>query len=102
MIAMKMKMKTNKQQLVILMLLVIPTTLTIVTSTTTTQQAVAKSGCSRGQTDATRDTQKLHPGSSSSFTQTNSQTQRGDQGCMAVICSQHSSQVQAAGQSTSP
>jgi K+-transporting ATPase A subunit len=53
---MKMKMKTNKQQLVILMLLVIPTTLTIVTSTTTTQQAVAKSVNNRGQTDASRDT----------------------------------------------
>jgi hypothetical protein len=77
MIAMKMKMKTNKQQLVILMLLVIPTTLTIVTPTTTTQQAVAKSGNNRGQTDASRDTQGLN-----------------DNGVP--------SQIQAAGQSTSP
>jgi len=60
MIAMKMKMKTNKQQLVILMLLVIPTTLTIATSTTTTQQAVAKSGNNRGQTDASHDRQGLN------------------------------------------
>jgi hypothetical protein len=96
----KMKITTTKQ-LVILMLLVVPSSLMRVT-TTITRLAFAKSGCSRGQIDATRDTQKLHPGSSSSFTQTNSQTQRGDQGCMAVICSQHSSQVQAAGQSTSP
>jgi hypothetical protein len=96
----KMKITTTKQ-LVILMLLVVPSSLMRVT-TTITRLAFAKSGCSRGQTDATRDTQKLHPGSSSSFTQTNSQTQRGDQGCMAVICSQHSSQVQAAGQSISP
>jgi hypothetical protein len=51
------KMKTNKQQLVVLMLLVIPTTLTIVTTTTiTAQQVVAKSGSSRGQTDASHDT----------------------------------------------
>jgi hypothetical protein len=96
----KMKITTTKQ-LVILMLLVVPSSLMRVT-TTITRLAFAKSGCSRGQIDATRDTQKLHPGSSSSFTQTNSQTQRGDQGCMAVICSQRSSQAHAAGQSTSP
>jgi hypothetical protein len=55
----KIKMKTNKQQLVILMLLVIPSTLMIVT-TTTTQQAFAKSGSNKGQTDASRDTQGLN------------------------------------------
>jgi hypothetical protein len=56
----KIKMKTNKQQLVILMLLVIPSTLMIVTTTTTTQQAFAKSGSNKGQTDASRDTQGLN------------------------------------------
>jgi hypothetical protein len=70
------KMKTNKQQLVILILLVIPIILTIVT-TTTTQQVVAKSKSSRGQTDASHDTQGLN-----------------DSGI--------SSQVQASGQTTSP
>ena len=45
-------MKTNKQQTVILMLLVIPTTiLAIVTTNATSQQALAKSGNSRGQKD---------------------------------------------------
>jgi hypothetical protein len=53
------KMNSNKQQLVILMLLVIPTSITIVT-TTTTQQAFAKSGSSRGQIDASHDTQGLN------------------------------------------
>ena len=71
-----MQMKTNKQQLVILMLLVIPTTLTIVT-TTTAQQALAKSKSSRGQTDASHDTQGLNNNGVPS-------------------------QVQASGQSTSP
>ena len=52
-------MKTNKQQLVIPMLLVIPPTLTIVT-TTATQQTFAKSKSSRGQTDASHDTQGLN------------------------------------------
>jgi hypothetical protein len=53
-------MKTNKQHLVILMLLVIPITLTIVTTTITAQQAFAKNGNSRVQTDASRDTQGLN------------------------------------------
>ena len=71
------KMKTNKQQLVILMLLVIPTSITIVTTTITAQQAFAKNGNSRGQTDASRDTQGLNNNGVPS-------------------------QVQASGQSTSP
>lgn len=71
-----MKITTTKQ-LVILMLLVVPASLMRVTSTTTTQQAFAKSGNNRGQTDATRDTQGLN-----------------DNGVP--------SQIQAAGQSTSP
>jgi hypothetical protein len=44
--------------MVILMLLVIPTNITIVTTTITAQQAVAKSGSSREQTDVSRDTQR--------------------------------------------
>jgi hypothetical protein len=69
------KIKTNKQQLVIRMLLVISTTMTV--TTMTTQQAFAKNGNSRGQTDASHDTQALN-----------------DSGVP--------SQVQASGQRTSP
>jgi hypothetical protein len=54
-----MKMKKNKQQLVRLMLLGRPTSMTIVT-TTTTQQTFAKSKSSRGQPDASHDTQGLN------------------------------------------
>jgi hypothetical protein len=67
------KMKTNKQQLVIPMLLVIPVTLTIVT-TITAQQAFAKNGNSRGQTDASRDTQGLNDNGVPSQVQASAQT----------------------------
>jgi hypothetical protein len=124
-------MKTNRQQLVILMLLVIPTTLTIVT-TTTTQQAFAKSGSNRGQTDASRDTQGLNDNGVPTYDSScpkhsdctqyqsdyntewnrlhsgsSSNTQQGtaqgqESNQVCILCNQQSGQAQSSGQSTSP